>query len=258
MSMINEALRRASKNPPPLPVAEGGTPAMRPVMTRHRFPVWPMIVFPLALLLLCGVVGLFFLGRLINQRGTAIHAQKDAVTARELADDPAAAMKTDPAPEHKPTAEAALPPPGAGVAQASPPSRGGSRTGAAPGEAATSNPVLRKTRSAPTNPAPQPNPLASQLDPVLRKTRSAPTNPAPQPNPLASQLGTANAEPAPAVAFPQVRLQGIFYRPANPAALINAKTVGIGDRIGNATVVAIDRSSVTLECGAQTNVLTLR
>jgi hypothetical protein len=67
------------------------------------------------------------------------------------------------------------------------------------------------------------------------------------------------AEPAispPAIAWP--KLQGIVYRPDQPSALLNNKTVLIGGRSGEFLVVAIDRQSVTLECAGQTNVLRLR
>ena len=54
------------------------------------------------------------------------------------------------------------------------------------------------------------------------------------------------------------KLQGIFYRPANPSAVVNSKTVFVGDRIANAKVKAIDRQSVTLEIAGETKVLTLQ
>jgi hypothetical protein len=54
------------------------------------------------------------------------------------------------------------------------------------------------------------------------------------------------------------KLQGIFYRPANPSAVVNSKTVFVGDRIANATVKAIDKQSVTLEVAGETKVLTLQ
>ena len=42
-------------------------------------------------------------------------------------------------------------------------------------------------------------------------------------------------------------LTGILYNKANPMAIINKKTVGIGDIIDRATVIAINRKDVTLE-----------
>ena len=54
------------------------------------------------------------------------------------------------------------------------------------------------------------------------------------------------------------KLQGIFYRPANPSAVVNSKTVFVGDRIANAKVKAIDHQSVTLDIAGETKVLTLQ
>jgi hypothetical protein len=42
-------------------------------------------------------------------------------------------------------------------------------------------------------------------------------------------------------------LGGIVYSHSNPFALINKKAVKIGDRVGRATVVRIEKESVTLE-----------
>jgi len=57
---------------------------------------------------------------------------------------------------------------------------------------------------------------------------------------------------------PTFKLQGIFYRPSNPSAVVNTKTVFVGDRIANAKVKAIDQQSVTLEVAGETKVLTLQ
>jgi hypothetical protein len=54
------------------------------------------------------------------------------------------------------------------------------------------------------------------------------------------------------------KLQCIFYRPANPSAVVNTKTVFVGDRVANAKVKAIDQQSVTLEVAGETKVLTLQ
>ena len=63
------------------------------------------------------------------------------------------------------------------------------------------------------------------------------------------------AEAQPAANF---KLQGIFYRPSSPSAVVNARTVFIGDSVGSAKVRAIDERSVTLDIAGETRVLTLR
>jgi len=54
-----------------------------------------------------------------------------------------------------------------------------------------------------------------------------------------------------------LKLQGIFWRPSRPSAVINSKTLFKGDRIDNARVLAIDQESVTLQWQNETKVLTL-
>jgi hypothetical protein len=66
-----------------------------------------------------------------------------------------------------------------------------------------------------------------------------------------------DAPPAAAHSEPAFKLQGIFYLPSRPAAVVNSRTVFIGDIIANGKVKAIDRQSVTLEVGTETMVLTL-
>ena len=90
----------------------------------------------------------------------------------------------------------------------------------------------------------------------------APT-PSVPPTTTATAAAVTPAESAPASAMPDTaqaptfRLQGIFYRPAKPSAVVNSKTVFIGDRIANAKVTAIDHQSVTLDLADEIKVLTL-
>ena len=53
------------------------------------------------------------------------------------------------------------------------------------------------------------------------------------------------------------KVQGIFYQ-KNPSAIVNGKTVFVGDRVGHAKVVSIEREAVTLETSEQKVVLALR
>jgi hypothetical protein len=56
---------------------------------------------------------------------------------------------------------------------------------------------------------------------------------------------------------PVYKLQGIYWRPAKPSAVVNGNIVVIGDRIQNARVAAIDQNSVTLKVDGQPNPLIL-
>src|SRR5262245_8011995 len=55
---------------------------------------------------------------------------------------------------------------------------------------------------------------------------------------------------------PEFRLQGIFYRATNPSAVVNSKTVFVGDTVDHAKVKSITRQSVTLYHDGETKVLT--
>jgi hypothetical protein len=64
--------------------------------------------------------------------------------------------------------------------------------------------------------------------------------------------------PATPPKFPSLRLQSIFYRPANPSVMINGKTLFLDDEIQEVRVVDIQPASVTLVLSGYTNILTLR
>jgi len=81
-----------------------------------------------------------------------------------------------------------------------------------------------------------------------------PVTPAPKPAVATPPLVAAVATNAP---FPRLKVQGIFYRATNPGALVNSKTVFVGDWVANAKVVAITQDSVTFEFEAQTKTLSL-
>lgn len=65
--------------------------------------------------------------------------------------------------------------------------------------------------------------------------------------------------PPPAIAAAPVervfKLQGIFWRPSKPSAVINGKTVYIGDRVETARVTAVDQESVTLNVDGESKTL---
>ena len=55
-----------------------------------------------------------------------------------------------------------------------------------------------------------------------------------------------------------LQVQGIFYKPTDASAIINGQTVFVGDRVGAARVVAIERQSVVVEIAQEKKVLAFR
>ena len=92
------------------------------------------------------------------------------------------------------------------------------------------------------------------VDPAaLRGVSATPAvNPSAAVAAITNTTGSASAQPQPAF-----KLQGIFYRANSPSAMINSRTVYVGEMIDDAKVQSIDRQSVTLIQGGQTRVLTL-
>ena len=109
----------------------------------------------------------------------------------------------------------------------------------------------------------------TEVEPVVDGNQASATRTAPKPvgaeikPPVSAQaaasvpVASGSVDPAARPPFPTLKLQGIFFRPVNPAAMISSKTLYVGDKIERAKVVAIDRESVALEWYGETNVLTL-
>jgi len=66
-----------------------------------------------------------------------------------------------------------------------------------------------------------------------------------------------NTVEAASARLPEPRLQGILLATTRPCAIVDGKTVYVGDWVGRLRIVAISRSSVTLQNGTETNVLSL-
>jgi len=56
---------------------------------------------------------------------------------------------------------------------------------------------------------------------------------------------------------PEFKLQGIFFNPTRPSAVVNDRTIYTGDRISGWHVKAITLNAVTLATATETNVLSL-
>ncbi|MEO6181896.1 MAG: hypothetical protein ABIP71_02075 [Verrucomicrobiota bacterium] len=107
----------------------------------------------------------------------------------------------------------------------------------------------------PTTPVPEPV-VTSVIEPPKKSANELANSVTPERTSNVTEVITAVAIPAPS-SPPQLKLQGIFYRLNNSTALINGKTVGVGQIISGVRVLKIDRQSVTLEWSGQTNILTM-
>jgi hypothetical protein len=107
------------------------------------------------------------------------------------------------------------------------------------------------------NASPQPKPVLATTPAAVRPEATVPTTSAP--TSLAAPQTIVSSAPAPqnVLPAPVYKLQGIFYRPAHPMAMINGKNVSAGDKVADAKVINIQRDSVTLSVDGQTKVLTL-
>jgi len=64
----------------------------------------------------------------------------------------------------------------------------------------------------------------------------------------------AVVEPPPS---PELKLQGIFFNPRSPSAVVNGRTVYVGDKVSGFSVLTITPQAVTMATATQTNVLSL-
>lgn len=104
-------------------------------------------------------------------------------------------------------------------------------------------------------------PLKQEVSPapvVQTESKPSPVSTAPDQveasAPAAVVADIAEAPPA----IPALKLQGIFYRISNPTALINGKTVGVGEKVEGARVIQINRQDVSLERDNEKILLELR
>lgn len=117
------------------------------------------------------------------------------------------------------------------------------------------------TREMPVEPKFEPSPVKIEVPEPTPTVAVAPA-PTPTPEPTvtpAPQPVVAKTEPVvpPKPTFPELKLQGIFYRLNNPTALISGKNVHVGELVQGVKVMAIERNSVTLEMKGERRVLSL-
>jgi len=115
-------------------------------------------------------------------------------------------------------------------------------------------PVAPSNPPAPAVAAPAPTPPAEAATPAQPTVA-----PAAEPAPVAKAEPTvaAPATPPAPVVWPKLDLQGVFFHPKSPSARINGTNLYVGGEIEGVRVVEIQRQSVSVQLGGETNVLTL-
>ncbi len=221
MSLINDALRRAKDAQRQVPPPPPNYPPLRPVEPAQQTARQGLgLLLPIALAVVALLV-LLFAWQWVQRNGSL---RSTEAGTREV----------------RATTRVALPPPtvvppdlaAAGFVPVA-------QSGAAPQPAPASPPSPRAAHVPAASAAPA-VPDESAADAQVSETTNAPAVTAPPP-----------PKPAP------LRLQGIVFNPSRPSAMINGRTVFVGDKMGDTRVVAIDRDSVTLVRAGQTNVLSL-
>ncbi|MSU62447.1 MAG: hypothetical protein EXS31_08630 [Pedosphaera sp.] len=282
MSLINDALKRTKQNQqqpdekPVIPGAGSGLP-LQPVDERNsgsnRF-VW------ITVLLILIIAGIWFM-----RRGTTTESAASGATGNVQSTQPdqlrpsnpieraaATAQKWADRQDDQTTARPASTRTAPGAAPLS------VTVKAEPAKVAASQAAAESPSKISTQPVPaaQPTVTAESASSTTATPKSAPaalssatsaSRPEAKPgDPATSSVGTtsqpvsvpvvpASAPPPPA---PEMKLQGIFFRLKKPSALINGRTVTIGDDVDGARVISIDRQSVKLMISGKTSVLTLR
>ncbi|HEY2951855.1 MAG TPA: hypothetical protein VGK40_04685 [Verrucomicrobiae bacterium] len=231
MSLINDALRRTSRSQAP-PATPAKTPPLQPVEPARSHAHFALVLAPVIILLL-GLAGWFWVKWWESSTQMNQTSNPTRVAAREVPRAP------DPTPGLSP---------GDGLPPREPVTRGSAPVGFSP--------LRQNTRPGPLPELPA---KAGRLAPAVGSApdellaTTGPTNMASVPTIANQAITTESAKPA----TPTFKLQGVFYRPSNPSAVINGKVVYVGDKVGQARVLAIERDEVLIENDGQRTVLSL-
>jgi hypothetical protein len=126
-----------------------------------------------------------------------------------------------------------------------------------PPPAAAPSPAVVAAATEPS-PPPPPSSLPTSAT-VVANPQAVPASTTPAIPPLVKEqdsdaTNSAVITPPPPKA-PPLRLQAIVFNPRRPSVVINGKTLFVGEKLGDARVVAIDQESATLVAAGKTNIL---
>lgn len=233
MSLINDALRKARATQP---VAGGMAqgPALKP-LSAPRITRTPILTLALAVAVLALAGGLLW---------AWYRAEHGELVARANTGANATAASAAPRTSVAPVAASPTAPPTAPSMTVSP------APATAPATMASHGPViLRGQIISQTPPA---APADAEVHPL-----TVPTQAEIEPGPVRKAIVRLNAN-VPKPAPRSYKLEGIFYSPKGPSAVIDGDLVQVGSEVADGKVVAIDNESATvLTTAGETNVLVL-
>lgn len=264
MSLINDALKRARQNQQKQTSESAAESPLQPVEAAPAKKGQSAVAVVGAAVLL--LAGCWFLWQWLNPPPpTSVALAKPPATTNKTAAAPKSsiasnltrpfqavakldtALKAARETETNPPAPAPqAAPPTQAVARPTPPT-----TVAAPPTQVSSAPP--PAPSAPPNavPAKSTEVVASAKARPATATNEVATSP-PAASDAAAQLGSRN------VAFPPLKLGGIYFRMTKPSALLNNRTLFVGDEVEGVRVVGIERHSVKVEWKGATKELFLK
>jgi hypothetical protein len=119
-------------------------------------------------------------------------------------------------------------------------------------------PVAARVVDAPLTPLPQAAAIAVAPTNVSESVAAKPiTDPIELPDEPNTNGVPVVATIVEAIKPPALKLQGIFFSPSNPSAVVNGRTVYLGDRVNGFRLLAVSPVAVTFANATETNVLSL-
>ena len=256
MSLINDALKRASQADKLVTVPRPAGPALQPVVRGQRSSGSNSWLLGAAI----GVTALLGTWFLWQWFATTPTSGRPGVTLATKP--PRGGEKTTATNDQTATASTTLADRAGGSAK----SALVALTGSAKSAAATLTAAVARQAETPTPLGPGAKPLdKSETSRTGEPARAASASASEIPSAvLAAAANAAPASPAlldpvlPApLAFPPIRLQGVIYRPTKATAFINGRMMSVGDQLEEAMLVKIDHQSVTFELGKESKVVQL-
>ena len=262
MSLINDALKRASEaqaqaaTRPRGPKGVEDLPVpMTPVATRER-PAWlPIAGISVLILALLGASGFFFSKWWKERKAWQPYVERppdpepptnSVAKAKPPAPKPAASSTNNPV--VKTNVDVAVVPPVKPVLPEPPPPPPANSVAAIAMALTTTNPPTPVT---PQVTPPVVPPVVPPTVAVVETNRPPAVVPPPvKPPPDTTKKPDDTVTKVAAVEFPDIKLQGIIRGKKKTTAIVNGKTLSLGDRVEGAFLLKIDQESVTFEKGS--------